>query len=307
MAEKAGYRALHAQGDSRAAVGRARDRARPHVGRDRARSSCRRWASTTRRCATIERVVILGVRHVVARGAGREVPDRGTGARAGRGRLQLGVPLPPADHRRPHAGGRDHAVGRDGGHARRAARGEAARRAQPSRSATSSAAWRRARPTARSTRTRGRRSASRRRRRSPRSWSRCICSPSRSARRAGRSSRDAARDAHARARAAAGRHRGARCGRTRPIEALSRRRLPASRDFLYLGRGINYPIALEGALKLKEISYIHAEGYPAGEMKHGPIALIDEDLPVVALAARRRGVREGARQTSRKPRRAARG
>jgi glutamine---fructose-6-phosphate transaminase (isomerizing) len=56
------------------------------------------------------------------------------------------------------------------------------------------------------------------------------------------------------------------------------------RDFLYLGRGINYPIALEGALKLKEISYIHAEGYPAGEMKHGPIALIDEDLPVVTLA-----------------------
>jgi glucosamine--fructose-6-phosphate aminotransferase (isomerizing) len=55
-------------------------------------------------------------------------------------------------------------------------------------------------------------------------------------------------------------------------------------DFLYLGRGISYPIALEGALKLKEISYIHAEGYPAGEMKHGPIALIDEDLPVVALA-----------------------
>jgi glucosamine--fructose-6-phosphate aminotransferase (isomerizing) len=55
-------------------------------------------------------------------------------------------------------------------------------------------------------------------------------------------------------------------------------------DFLYLGRGVNYPIALEGALKLKEISYIHAEGYPAGEMKHGPIALIDEHMPVVALA-----------------------
>jgi glucosamine--fructose-6-phosphate aminotransferase (isomerizing) len=55
-------------------------------------------------------------------------------------------------------------------------------------------------------------------------------------------------------------------------------------DFLYLGRGVNYPIALEGALKLKEISYIHAEGYPAGEMKHGPIALIDEKMPVVALA-----------------------
>jgi glucosamine--fructose-6-phosphate aminotransferase (isomerizing) len=58
--------------------------------------------------------------------------------------------------------------------------------------------------------------------------------------------------------------------------------------FLYLGRGINYPIALEGALKLKEISYIHAEGYPAGEMKHGPIALIDEAMPVVAIATRDR-------------------
>jgi glucosamine--fructose-6-phosphate aminotransferase (isomerizing) len=57
-------------------------------------------------------------------------------------------------------------------------------------------------------------------------------------------------------------------------------------DFLYLGRGINYPIALEGALKLKEISYIHAEGYPAGEMKHGPIALIDERMPVVTIAPR---------------------
>jgi glucosamine--fructose-6-phosphate aminotransferase (isomerizing) len=55
-------------------------------------------------------------------------------------------------------------------------------------------------------------------------------------------------------------------------------------DFLYLGRGINYPIALEGALKLKEISYIHAEGYPAGEMKHGPIALIDERMPIVTIA-----------------------
>ena len=66
------------------------------------------------------------------------------------------------------------------------------------------------------------------------------------------------------------------------------RELMHSRDFLYLGRGINYPIALEGALKLKEISYIHAEGYPAGEMKHGPIALIDEKLPVIVVAPRDR-------------------
>ncbi len=66
------------------------------------------------------------------------------------------------------------------------------------------------------------------------------------------------------------------------IEEMARDYTEA-RDFLYIGRGISYPIALEGALKLKEISYIHAEGYPAGEMKHGPIALIDEHLPVVAL------------------------
>ncbi len=57
-------------------------------------------------------------------------------------------------------------------------------------------------------------------------------------------------------------------------------------NFLFLGRGINYPIALEGALKLKEISYIHAEGYPAGEMKHGPIALIDESMPVLAIVTK---------------------
>ncbi|MBI5577396.1 MAG: glutamine--fructose-6-phosphate transaminase (isomerizing) [Deltaproteobacteria bacterium] len=63
------------------------------------------------------------------------------------------------------------------------------------------------------------------------------------------------------------------------------RKYKDARDFLYLGRGISYPIALEGALKLKEISYIHAEGYPAGEMKHGPIALIDERMPVLVLCA----------------------
>jgi glucosamine--fructose-6-phosphate aminotransferase (isomerizing) len=59
-----------------------------------------------------------------------------------------------------------------------------------------------------------------------------------------------------------------------------------SKNFLYLGRGYNFPAALEGALKLKEISYIHAEGYPAAEMKHGPIALIDESMPVVVIAPR---------------------
>jgi glucosamine--fructose-6-phosphate aminotransferase (isomerizing) len=73
--------------------------------------------------------------------------------------------------------------------------------------------------------------------------------------------------------------------RTAQCEQLARE-FSTARDFLYLGRGIHFPIALEGALKLKEISYIHAEGYPAGEMKHGPNALIDETLPVVVLATR---------------------
>jgi glucosamine--fructose-6-phosphate aminotransferase (isomerizing) len=74
-------------------------------------------------------------------------------------------------------------------------------------------------------------------------------------------------------------------GCTAQCEALAKE-FSTARDFLYLGRGIHFPIALEGALKLKEISYIHAEGYPAGEMKHGPNALIDETLPVVVLATR---------------------
>lgn len=73
--------------------------------------------------------------------------------------------------------------------------------------------------------------------------------------------------------------------RDEECEALAKR-FQRVHDFLFLGRGIHYPIALEGALKLKEISYIHAEGYPAGEMKHGPNALIDENLPVVVIATR---------------------
>ena len=74
--------------------------------------------------------------------------------------------------------------------------------------------------------------------------------------------------------------------KTEAAIAVIARKFMDTTDFLYLGRGISYPIALEGALKLKEISYIHAEGYPAGEMKHGPIALIDERMPVLVLCAR---------------------
>ena len=70
----------------------------------------------------------------------------------------------------------------------------------------------------------------------------------------------------------------------------------AANNFLYLGRQYLYPVALEGALKLKEISYIHAEGYPAAEMKHGPIALVDEDTPSVFLVPRGPGLRQGDEQ-----------
>ena len=73
--------------------------------------------------------------------------------------------------------------------------------------------------------------------------------------------------------------------REKEVEAIAAR-LKDTRDMLYLGRGINMPIAYEGALKLKEISYIHAEAYPAGEMKHGPIALVDKDMPVLAIATK---------------------
>jgi glucosamine--fructose-6-phosphate aminotransferase (isomerizing) len=74
--------------------------------------------------------------------------------------------------------------------------------------------------------------------------------------------------------------------RSSEIQRLADRFLRTTRNALYLGRGVNFPVALEGALKLKEISYIHAEGYPAAEMKHGPIALIDENMPVVFIAPR---------------------
>ena len=70
------------------------------------------------------------------------------------------------------------------------------------------------------------------------------------------------------------------------IEGISENYLEAA-NFLYLGRGYHFPIALEGALKLKEISYIHAEGYPAAEMKHGPIALIDENIAVGVIATKK--------------------
>ena len=80
------------------------------------------------------------------------------------------------------------------------------------------------------------------------------------------------------------------------LRGRSRSELVQARDVLYLGRGTSFAIALEGALKLKEISYIHAEGYAAGELKHGPIALIDEDVPVIVVAPPDRAVRQDREQ-----------
>jgi glucosamine--fructose-6-phosphate aminotransferase (isomerizing) len=73
--------------------------------------------------------------------------------------------------------------------------------------------------------------------------------------------------------------------RSRSIHTIAKK-YAAARDFMYIGRGINYPIALEGALKIKEISYLHAEGYSAGELKHGPIAMLDKNFPVLAIMTR---------------------
>ena len=166
----------------------------------------------------------------------------------------------------------------------------------PSPSATSRARCSPARRRARSSPTPARRSASPPPRPSPRSSWPSPCWPSTSAGCAGTLSRRALPRARSRPGPRAPPHGAGARWPSEPHRGAVAQRSPRPRDFLYLGRGVNYPIALEGALKLKEISYIHAEGYPAGEMKHGPIALIDETLPVVALCPPGPHLREDALQ-----------
>ena len=189
---------------------------------------------------------------------------------------------PMVDER--HAGDRDHAVGRDGRHAGRAARGEAARRAAWA-SSTWSARPSRARRTAASTCTPAPRSAWPPPRRSLSQVAALALLTLRLGRLRTMSLLEGRRY-HRGAAEAAGADR-ARCSTGRPkIEAprrAVRRQRPTSCTW---AAAYNFPVALEGALKLKEISYIHAEGYPAAEMKHGPIALIDENMPVVFVAPR---------------------
>ena len=206
------------------------------------------------------------------------------------------------------AGRRDHPVRRDRRHAGGAARGARPRARAASRSATSSAAM--ATREADGTRLHPRRPGDRRR---------VDQGVHHAAGRAATCSRSTWRrlrgtlDAPRRARSTS-----TSCSQLPQLieQALKRERADrgararastSARDFLYLGRGINYPIALEGALKLKEISYIHAEGYPAGEMKHGPIALIDEKHAGGGDRAARRRASRRCSATSRRSRRAAAG
>ena len=274
--------ALHAQGNLRAADGRARHDPGTRISGTGLRSSWRSSTSQRRSSANFDQVTIIACGTSWHAGLVGKFLIETLARSSGRSGLRLGVSLSKRHRRSGRTDDRHHAVWRNGRHPRVPSRSEATGRRAASPSATSSAAWRRERPTARSTRTPARRSASPRPRPSRHSSWRCNFSRSTWRRCAARSLSDEMRshidallqlphviDQAIRASAA--------------MERVAER-FHSRRDFLFLGRGFNYPIALEGALKLKEISYIHAEGYPAGEMKHGPIALIDENMPVVAMA-----------------------
>jgi glucosamine--fructose-6-phosphate aminotransferase (isomerizing) len=230
----------------------------------------------------LEKVTDHRVRHLLACGARRQVLNRSARSGPGRSGLRIRVSLPQSDHQLQRARRGHHPVRRDGGHpgALREAKRKGARSIAIC-NVVGSMATREADGTIYTHA--GPRSASRPPRRSRHSSSHYSCSrctwlkcarPCRR-QRCGSTSKiccTCRRSSSTRSRHPA------------PIEKVAER-FHNRTDFLFLGRGINYPIALEGALKLKEISYIHAEGYPAGEMKHGPIALIDERMPVVAIRA----------------------
>ena len=286
--------ALHAQGDLRAADGRARNDPRARLAGS-GRVFLEEMKITDAQLAAVERVTILACGtswHAAL--VGKFMIEQLARA-AGRSRLRVRVPLRRSHRHAEYAGRRHHAVGRDGRHAGGAARGEARGRAEHRHLQR-----RRQHGDARNRRDglHARRAGDRRR-------------LDQGVHVAAGGARTCWRFVSARSAACSrSRHR------SRHVDALlqlpllleqtlkvapadrgdRRRAFTTATDFLYLGRGINYPIALEGALKLKEISYIHAEGYPAGEMKHGPIALIDEKMPVVDDRAARSRVREDDRQ-----------
>ena len=225
--------------------------------------------------AAAQKVTILACGTSWHAGAGRQVPDRGAGAGPGRGRLRLRVPLPQPDRRRrtswrSSSPSRARPPTRWRRCARHASKGASSIAICNVVGQHGHARGRRHRLHAR----RARRSASPPPRPSPRSSWRCTCWRCTSRRCAARSRRTRSAS-HIDELLQLPQIIEQALKASAPMEKIAERFYNRT-DFLFLGRGINYPIALEGALKLKEISYIHAEGYPAGEMKHGPIALIDE-------------------------------
>ena len=225
------------------------------------------------------------LRNQLARRPGRQIHDRAPGQAAGRGRLRQRVPLSRSADRRGRSDHPDHAVGRDRRHHRRHARV-----ARQGLEDAGHLQRRRLHDCARVQRhhLHPRRPGNRRRvdQGVHRAIDRAV--PVRRAILAQvRGTLDLERvEATARPNSRSFPASWSRCSRDDEETEDLAKEYHRAHDFLFLGRGIHYPIALEGALKLKEISYIHAEGYPAGEMKHGPNALIDEDLPVVILATR---------------------
>ena len=274
-------RALHAQGDLRAA----RD-AREHDARPPARRGgdveARRPEPDRRRAARVRQHRHHRLRHELALGADRRAHDRGADARSGRGRVRVRVPLSQPDRRT--SGTLCIVISQSGETADTlAAMREAKRRGARTLGIVNVVGLDdRARG--------GRRHLHPRRSGNRRRVDQGVHQPGHRARCCSRSSSDGCATCRSCAAARSSRPCTRFPGqiqqildRAEEIEALAEEFKRAS-NFLYLGRGYNFPVALEGALKLKEISYIHAEGYPAAEMKHGPIALIDEMMPVVFIA-----------------------
>ena len=284
MAEKGGYKhfMLKEIFEQPRAV---RDTTLGRVGQETGRIFLDEMDITPAEFARFRQVKIIACGTSWHAGAGRQIHDREAGAHAGGSGLRQRVPLSRSHRRTRHADGGDFAIGRNRRYAGGAARGQAkgiedAGHLQRGRLDDHARSRRH-----HLSRTPARRSAWLPPRRSPCQLTALFIL----AMYLGQVQRSAGRERVAMPGAGTAAHSRASsktCCRTTRSTKSWRKELFRATDFLYLGRGVHFPIALEGALKLKEISYIHAEGYPAGEMKHGPNALIDENLPVVVLATR---------------------
>ena len=242
------------------------------------------------------------LRHLLPRRPDRPLRDRGVGAGAGRDGHRLRVPLPQPGRRPGRPRDRHHPVGRDRRHAGRdAPRARARRDGAGGHQHHGLAGHARRRRRAVHARRASRSASPRPRRSSPRSR-RCTCSALRLAELRGTLRAGAASPSWSPSSSAAARRstRLLDAGRGRRSREIAERTGDAASFFLYLGRHVGLPVCLEGALKLKEISYIPTDAYAAGEMKHGPIALLDESTPVVCVATDSPGARQGALQHRRR-------